>query len=137
MKVYIAGPISAEIGVSKEEKLRRFADAAEYLMANGYETTNPLEVEVECGLEPEACAVVSRHISQGTGQHGSKSHAWECYMKADLRAMLLCTHIALLPLAHMSPGARLEYQIAQKVGMKVIQFDIRPDGTLFDVNEGK
>jgi hypothetical protein len=57
-RVYVGGPISAEIGVSRESKLVRFHNAEAWLRENGLlskqvsKVVNPLKVGPLCGLRP-------------------------------------------------------------------------------------
>jgi len=47
---------------------------------------------------------------------------WEFYMRRALRLLAECDTIVLLPNWHQSTGAKLEFQIADTLGMKIIFF---------------
>jgi hypothetical protein len=83
------------------------------------EVINPLEVE--------AC-----HTENCGGAHDSEKgayrHSWECYLKYDIKAMLTCEGIYLIPGWEGSPGARLELFVAAQTGLK-IYFDMDKVGT--------
>ena len=49
--------------------------------------------------------------------------SWEDYMRNDLKALLDCTHLALLPGWEKSKGAHLELHIAHRLAMGVFQYD--------------
>ena len=116
--LYVSGPISSDPSRTFEQKKAEFDAAGARLAALGYEPLLPTDLEGECGLTAEECLAKQQHkmVSQGQGKH-----SWECYLKGDLRAMLQCDGVALLPAWHMSPGARLEVNTAYAVGM-----DVRP-----------
>lgn len=117
---YIAGPISGLPEVPLQEKIDRFYTAQADLEAWGFAVINPLLVKPVCDM---SCNT-DGHI----GQDGVATHSWACFMKHDLRALLDCTHIAILPGWKESRGAELEIRIAQALGMQEIHmdFDSRP-----------
>lgn len=119
-RVYIAGPISAEIGVSMERKIQRFHRAADHLDSLGYEPVNPLTVETDTCLGD--C-----NPDQHVGQEGVPTHGWACFMRHDLRALLTCDAILLLPEWESSKGARLEAKIAQALGMTKMVAELEED----------
>jgi hypothetical protein len=135
-RVYIAGPISAKTTIPKEEKLRRFAAAADMLRELGHDPVNPLEVENECGLDAGVCAARTQVTAkQDGGQHGDQSHSWECYMRSDLRQLLTCDVIALLPGWDFSEGAMFEHEVAKKVGMPRMHLEVNlTDGSIYNPN---
>lgn len=106
-RIYISGPMTGLPGLNKAA----FASEAGRLRALGYEVVNPGEVEL-----PEGAT-------------------WEDYMRHDLKLLLDCTTICLLPGWERSEGARLEHFNALKLGMKVVlaagrsPFDTRPART--------
>lgn len=135
-RVYICGPISARIGISHERKLLRFHKAESWLKFVGYIdnqkiscVVNPLKVEPACDLPPRICAANSTRLSQ-SGQDGEESHAWECYMKADIAALMRCDDIALLPGWDKSPGAIEEHTLAGKVGITSYEFKFDEEADL-------
>lgn len=93
MRVYISGAIS---GREPNEVRKEFELAKRYLISEGYEAISPLAN----GL-PWDCA-------------------WEFHMREDLRLLLKCQKIAMLPSWRESRGAMLEVFIATALGMEVI-----------------
>jgi hypothetical protein len=115
--LYVSGTISSDPSLSFEEARARFDRARDDLAAAGYDPVSPVDchpTEEECGLAPEECLATQRHQMPGQGQG---KHSWECYLRADLRAMLLCGGVALLPNWHLSTGARLEFNTAVACGL--------------------
>lgn len=92
-RIYISGPMTGLPG----ENHGAFHTAAAQLRALGYEVVNPAETTVP-----------------SEGAH------WEAWLKADLRQMLTCDTIALLPGWEASKGAHLELHVAHRVGMTVV-----------------
>lgn len=102
MKVYLSGPVS---GYDLEERRRTFAWWTAWLeRVRGWGVVNPLEVRPEC----DGCAL------EEVG-----GHTWSCFMRWDLRAMLTCDRIVLMPGWEASPGARLEHYVAVSCGLEV------------------
>lgn len=106
MKVYISGPINTPIvNLTTEEAKERFNRCEKWILDNkpDWEPVNPLKVETSC-----------READCGPFD----GHSWECWLKADLIAMLQCEAIVLLPNAAFSRGAQLESYVAKALGMK-------------------
>ena len=93
MKIYISGAISNR---DPEEVKKDFHKAEEKFTALGCEVVNPLKN----GL--------------------TEAHKWEEHMREDLRLLLECDTIALLPGWESSKGARLEHYVATQLYMAVI-----------------
>lgn len=74
-----------------------FHAAAARLRAEGHEVVNPAEINVD----------------PATG--------WEQCMRADIRELVTCDSLALLPGWQNSRGARLERHIADALGMMVFE----------------
>lgn len=91
MKVYVAGPMTGY----PDFNFPAFADASARLRALGYEVVSPAEV----------CA--------------DQNMAWIDCMRADIRELVLCDAVAVLPGWEKSRGATLEVHIAQKLGLPV------------------
>jgi nucleoside 2-deoxyribosyltransferase len=94
MKVYVAGPITFD-----PEYESKFAAAAIRLRKAGHTVVNPVELD-----EEEATTL-----------------GWTEYMRRDLKHLLECDAIYLLPGWSESRGARLEECVARNLGMAVIQ----------------
>jgi hypothetical protein len=104
MKMYLSGKVS---GLSKEEYERNFNLAADLVSAAGHEPVNPIKVVLDNCEGVEVCG--------GEGE----IHHWTCYMRHDLRDMLLCDAIVVLPNWTDSSGARLEITVADELSMKM------------------
>lgn len=91
MKVYISGKITGDADYKK-----KFQNAENFLEAVGFEVFNPAKVPDE-----------------------GKPWAW--YMKRDIKELMDCDAILLLKDWKESKGARLEYYIAQQLGMKIFR----------------
>ena len=92
-RIYISGPMTGLPG----QNHNAFHQAAQQLRALGYEVVNPADTPVP--------------------SEGIHLEAW---LKADLRQMLDCDTIALLPGWQASKGAHLELHVAHRVGMTVV-----------------
>ncbi len=92
-KIYISGQIS---GLTPEEYAPLFHTAEKRLKEQGYDVINPLNNGVAPG-EP-----------------------WQEHMKADIRLLLECDAIYMLPNWELSTGATLERNIAQTLGLEVL-----------------
>lgn len=86
--VYISGPITGKPELNRPA----FARAAESFTAKGFQVVNPFDV----------CP---------------NPASWEEAMRADVRALMLCTHIALLPGWQQSRGAVIEARLAADLGI--------------------
>ncbi|BBP95948.1 hypothetical protein BSFA1_10770 [Burkholderia sp. SFA1] len=93
MKLYIAGPMSGY----PELNFPAFHAEAARLRAMGFEIVNPAEIDV--GPNPD----------------------WLTAMRADIKQLVDCDGVVLLPGADESPGARLEQAIARGLGLRVMQ----------------
>jgi hypothetical protein len=108
-RCYIAGPIA---GVPDFRE--RFAAAVPAVEALGYEVVNPCDIapvdhEGECppGYDP--------------GEDASGHTSSACFMRADLRALLDCDAIYLLPGWSRSRGATVEHAVAVACGITVLE----------------
>jgi hypothetical protein len=101
IRVYVSGPMSN----MPEFNFPAFHAAAAELRARGYEVVNPAE------LDEGDDAIVG-------------SMPWEDYLRRDIRALMDCNAIALLPGWQASRGASLEEHIARTLKFEVIE--LRP-----------
>lgn len=105
MKVYISGPISTVTDVSLVERKRRFYRTEDWCnkWMPGWYPINPLNAE--------PCS------ASGCGD--DDGHAWKCWLKYDLIALLECDAIALLPHYRDSKGSQLELLVAKALGFQI------------------
>lgn len=96
MKVYISGAIS---GHDKNNVKDKFASAADYLKQQGHEPLNPFDN----GLPDSA--------------------SWADHMRADIKMMMDAELVLMLPCWVESRGAKIELDIAQRIGLPVTHFD--------------
>lgn len=97
--VYVAGPMTGY----PEFNFPAFNAAAHKLRSQGFEVINPAELDAE-----------------DLNSDGTAAHAWEYYLRRDLRVLLDCDAIFLLPGWAASKGASLELHIAKHLGMEVM-----------------
>lgn len=99
VKVYLSGTISLG-GTLPDEQIRanlnQFKRVALVLRERGHEVVDPTE------MRPPVT-----------------SPTWRDWMVVDLKAMLDCDGIVMLPGWEDSPGARLEHHVALALGMSV------------------
>jgi hypothetical protein len=106
-RMYLSGPIT---GLEESIYKKNFTDAAELVREAGYEPVNPLEISP---CEDESCG------STRLFQDGSYQHAWRCYMKYDIIALLDCDAIYMMHYWYASRGAELERKVAIELGLSV------------------
>lgn len=92
MKLYIAGPMTGIENLN----FPAFHREAAYFRGQGHEVVNPAEINTD----PHA--------------------QWHICMRADIREMVTCDSIAMLPGWEKSKGARIEHRLAQDLEIKVI-----------------
>lgn len=90
MRVYIAGPMSGYEGYN----FPAFFTAATKWREAGWEVINPAELD-----------------GQDTNQ------PWDFYLRRDLKLLVDCDAIAMLPDWELSKGAKLEHYVAMKLGL--------------------
>ena len=102
MRIYIAGQVS---GLKREKAEQNFTRGCDLLTANGFEPVNPLH----CVSPLDRC--------------NKKA------MSKLLPILLDCDGIMMLNGWEFSHGAKIEYQLAQYAGLKVIMEDdlLTPD----------
>ena len=96
MKLYVAGPMSGY----PEFNYQQFRAIAEVLRGCGYAVENPAD---NAKPDPET---------------------WEGYMRTALRQMLTCEGVAVLHGWQESRGAAIEVDIAHKLGMPVLPWQV-------------
>lgn len=100
MKLYIAGPMANHVN----HNWPAFEKEAELLRAAGYEVVSPTDVN---GTYEEACAL-----------------PYMTCLKNDIKAMLDCDGVALLPGWTESKGAKIERGLAEALGMPAMLAEI-------------
>lgn len=113
-KIYISCPITNNPH-HREQMYRAHKD----LGAAGWTVVNPLEVGA---CADETCGGTTFEI--GLARIDEFHHSWACYLKYDLRAMLECDAVAMLPNWRKSPGCLLEHHVAASVGMPIYEYDL-------------
>lgn len=106
-RVYLAGPMTGY----KEHNFPAFKNYTKWLRNHGYDVVSPEELE-----------------NKETGDRKS----WEYYLTRDLRELLTCSSIAVLPGWEKSRGATLEVYVGWRLGFSI--FDAR-DFELVDVTK--
>lgn len=92
MKLYLSGAIT---GIDNYKKI---FDSYEQILSNqGYDVVNPAKIDLGEGA------------------------TWEQYMKIDLKMMLDCDIIAMIPGWENSGGAKIEKELAEKLGLLIIE----------------
>lgn len=91
-RIYISGPMTG----MPELNFPAFNRAAAGLRSLGHEVVNPAELDALDTIEL----------------------SWEDYLRRDIKLLVDCNAIALLPGWEKSRGARLEVHIADALGMK-------------------
>lgn len=92
-KWYISGAVSSD-----KDFRNKFTEAERKLKAEGYRVLNPVKGEKEGKI-------------------------WSYYMKKDLKKLLKCNGIILLPDWQESEGAKLELSVASQLGYRIRSFD--------------
>lgn len=94
IRVYVSGGMSG----LPDLNFPAFHRAASSLRASGYEVVNPAEMDAADTAPKE----------------------WHEYLRRDIKALMDCDAIAMLPGYEKSKGARLEKHNAEELGMRVI-----------------
>lgn len=94
--LYIAGPMTGVIA----HNFPRFNRAAKSLRVRGFKVINPAELEEHDRFVP------------GT-------QPWDWYLRRDIKFLVDCDGVALLPRWWRSKGARLEAFIAWSLGLEI------------------
>jgi hypothetical protein len=95
-RTYLAGPMTGY----EEHNFPAFEKLAAHLRQHGHIVVNPAELEaLETGPRKE----------------------WAYYLKRDLKELLTCDHIAVMPNWQRSRGATLEVYVGWRLGFKIIE----------------
>jgi len=101
-KFYLAGPMT---GIP-QSNFPMFDRVTRVLRSRGHEVCSPAEMDRAMGIDPDR-------------PETSKDIDWSDVMLADLKAILDCDGIVLLPGWENSNGARLERTVAESTGRLV------------------
>lgn len=101
--VYISGPMSGIPNYNKES----FSKAMDYIKDMGFDCINPVDICSELSFLPT----------------DTEDIKWKECMKLDIKALLGCSDIFLLPGWNQSRGAKLEYTLAVAMGLGVMSYD--------------
>jgi hypothetical protein len=115
MRVYISGPMTGHADLNAP----LFAAAAQWVAGQNREPVNPHDVVASHDGD---CPEGPRFTSLADG----REHAYGCFIRADLAALLTCDEILLLPGWERSRGARAERDVAEICGMSIHLFDPQP-----------
>lgn len=96
MKLYVSGPITG----LPNKNIDQFNTTSEKLRNLGFEVLNPFDLDQE-GFNPENC--------------------WFKYLKRDLKELLSCDALCLLPGWEESKGARLEVIVALQLELPLFR----------------
>src|SRR3972149_1834122 len=94
-RVYVSGAIT---GHDREERKALFAAEAEKLRAQGFDVVDPFEITGSISADGD----------------------WPAALRADIREPVGCPHRFPLPGAYKSRGARLERNLATRLGIRVM-----------------
>jgi len=116
-KIYIAGKISGEVGTPElmSKCVKKFNDYGYSLLEGGTFKDGLQFIQEKSGGKAFIHGFIINHslIASGNG-------TWEQYMRNDIKALMECNEIHLLPDWRDSVGAKLEHQIADALGMKIV-----------------
>lgn len=112
MRAYISGPMTGYTDYNAPA----FAAASAWAAAQGWEPVNPHEVRP--GHDGDCPAGLRIPTLDG-----AEEHAYGCFMRADLAALLTCDLIVMLPGWEASRGAKAELAVAEICGMPVRHFE--------------
>ena len=93
MKIYISGKIT---GLNQTDVEKKFETQEFFLQSKGYVVVNPLKI---CPFD--------------------KKKKWHDYMIKDIEELLRCDAIFMLKDWGQSKGARIEYEIAKELELKI------------------
>jgi len=116
-KIYISGKISA---LPINEAINNFNNAEEYLKQKyfyiGAQIVNPFKLD-----HSKAEELKRRQLDPAVpdNEKPTEHEVWAAYMEVDCGALLTCDGIYMLKNWAESKGARIEYVIAQELGLTI------------------
>jgi hypothetical protein len=103
--MYLSGPIS---GMGGLQVRRAFSEARDHAWKHGFKVVDPTLIDPR--EHDGACP---------PGRTGMGGHNEACHFRSDIKALVECDAILLLPGWVHSWGVRLELQIATTIGLEV------------------
>lgn len=110
MRVYLAGPMT---GI-REFNFPEFDKYAAILKSKGHEVCNPADLDRELGFDPESQEGVSQEFLREA-------------LRRDLSAICDADAIAMLPGWENSGGARVEWMLAVRLGLRIFYLEKNED----------
>jgi nucleoside 2-deoxyribosyltransferase len=104
MKVYIAGPMSGY----PDNNFAAFDSAAEALRQSGHEVVSPADMNRAAGFTPNRKPTPKEYAD---------------FMREDIKAILSCDAIAMLPFWRLSKGASFEHSVAEMIGLQIMMLE--------------
>ncbi len=104
MKIYVCGPMTGRAF----HNFPAFFSAEKALVGKGYDVVNPAKNDGGSTWQRSWQLTVDANRS------------WESYLRQDLTSMLTCDAIYTLPGWRKSRGARLEVNVAKRLGMEFV-----------------
>lgn len=104
MRLYLSGPMTGY----EHANFPAFFEAARFLEVDGFEVVNPAQMDKDAGLDPD------NDVMSVEQYHDA--------LARDMRAVMDCDGICLLPGWKDSTGAKAEHALAQALGHTVYYF---------------
>lgn len=128
MKLYLSGPITQSPSGGKGD----FAAMADRLRRMGYDVVSPTELDepghkcapLNIGGGPVLCFGPDRCSVCGEVLPGEPN--WQDCMKRDVRSLVDCDAIVVVPNWVYSKGAVIEIQLARDLGIQVLDDKLKP-----------
>lgn len=119
--VYLSGPIAGY----PDGNRALFARYAERVTKAGHIAVNPHGLD-----HSHAGRCLGDEVPHHPMDQQASEHQYGCYMKADLRALLDCDFILMLPNYMQSRGAKVELKVARICGLETLYWVDDIEGTL-------
>lgn len=122
MRVYISGPITGWEDMNRAE----FERARGLLKCAGHDPVCPLDIVPRVREEVPPVRIGwarrifgPREIPEPKGPPAFLT--WSDYMRADVRELMGCDAVYMLAGYENSPGAMVEYKLAEALGMRIMK----------------
>ena len=126
MRIYISGPITGREDLNRAE----FERARALLKCAGHDPLCPLDIvpKVHGEVPPVRIGRARRIMRRIFGPREipepkgpAAFPTWSDYMRADVRELMGCDAVYMLPGYGNSPGAMVEYRLAEALGMRIFK----------------